>query len=221
MNPEKIIHIILLLGMGISWTIVYLLVIYRSFKDKSYGIPFVALVLNMSWEFIYSFVEEANGANLQLYINRVWFFLDVVIFGAYILYGIKDWPVGRYRQWFYPHLIFCTVAAALLLYYMHIDLDDYSITFSAFLINLLMSALFINMILKRNSLQAQSFGIALFKLTGTISATIILFGNFSAFLRLTGIITFILDMIYLLIVLNMYKQQRLHLITRKIIHRAL
>ncbi len=215
MNTGNGLHIFLLLVMGISWTIVYLLVIYRSFKDKSYGIPILALLLNMSWEFIYSFVLETNSSTVQLYINRTWYFLDAMIFAAYILYGKKEWSLGRYHQWFYPHLIFCTVAAASLLYYLHLDLEYYSMTFSAFLINLFMSGLFIQMVIKRNSLQAQSFGIALFKLTGTISATIILVGNFSVFLRLTGIITFILDMIYLILVLNMYKQEGLHLLTRK------
>lgn len=46
----------IILTMGLSWTIVYLLVIYRSFKDKMCGMPFIALAFNTSWEFFYSFI---------------------------------------------------------------------------------------------------------------------------------------------------------------------
>ena len=192
--------------------------IYWSFTDKSYGVPFLALAMNMSWEFIYSFVLHTNIAKIQLYINRIWFFLDVIIFAAYVLYGLKEWSNQSYRKWFYPHLVFCVAGAGLLLYYMDIDMEYDAMTLSAFMINLLMSVLFINMILKRNTLKAQSFGIAMFKLTGTLCATIILFQDFSIFLRLIGVITSLLDVVYLVLVLNMYKKEQLHPITRKFLN---
>ena len=41
---------------GICWTIVYAFLAYRSFKDKSYGMPLAALALNFTWEFTFSFI---------------------------------------------------------------------------------------------------------------------------------------------------------------------
>ena len=58
---------VLTLTSGISWTIVYLTIIYRGFKDKTCGMPFFALALNIAWEFIFSFLF-GGGFSLQLVI---------------------------------------------------------------------------------------------------------------------------------------------------------
>ena len=39
----------LTLTSDVSWTIVYLAIIYRSFQDKVCGMPFFALALNLTW----------------------------------------------------------------------------------------------------------------------------------------------------------------------------
>ena len=43
---DEILQIILQMISGISWTLVYLILIIRGFKDKTYGMPFYALALN-------------------------------------------------------------------------------------------------------------------------------------------------------------------------------
>src|SRR5690554_7553597 len=68
---------ILILTGGIFWLLVYIEIIRKGFKDKTYGMPLAALLVNISWEFISSFVFPAEG--IQLYINYLWFFLDLVI----------------------------------------------------------------------------------------------------------------------------------------------
>ncbi len=50
------INLALTIISGLCWTLVYLLIIYRSIKDKTYGMPFWALAFNISWEFIFSVV---------------------------------------------------------------------------------------------------------------------------------------------------------------------
>jgi hypothetical protein len=45
----------LMLGSGTFWALAYVLIIRRGFLDETYGMPFVALCANVSWEFIFSF----------------------------------------------------------------------------------------------------------------------------------------------------------------------
>jgi hypothetical protein len=81
--------------------------------------------------------------------------------------------------------------------------------------NLLLSALYIQMFLKRNSFEGQSSGIAFFKLIGTACATTFLFQGFGAFLILLGILCFVLDAAYLVMLYSYYRRVNLHFITRK------
>ncbi|MCT6815694.1 MAG: hypothetical protein M3043_04720, partial [Lysinibacillus fusiformis] len=48
------------IGMGLFWIITYLLVIYKGWKDKKYGMPMVAICANIAWEFIFTFLYPQN-----------------------------------------------------------------------------------------------------------------------------------------------------------------
>lgn len=218
MDFPKWFKISLLAVNGAGWMVAYFLIIYRSYKDKTYGMPFIALAFNISWEFFYSFVFNSPELNLQTIINRFWFAADVVILFFYFAYGKKDWKYSQTIRLFYPYSLFILFAAAGLLYFFEMDFLNDAVTYSAFIMNVIISASFLQMILHRNSLAGQSFGIALFKLIGTLSATIFLLDGFTSFLILLGLICFILDVVYLFLVLRIYKQQQLHFITRKQYH---
>lgn len=100
MEIGKTVTTILTLISGISWTIVYILIIIRSFRDKTYGMPFWALAFNISWEFIFSFMLVSDASGLQGIINKVWFAFDVVILITYIKYGKKEWPQQLSKDFF-------------------------------------------------------------------------------------------------------------------------
>ena len=213
MESTELLSLLVAATMGLSWTIVYLLVIYRSFKDKQCGMPSVAMAFNLSWEFLYSFMFYDAQSNLQLWINRVWFVFDVVIFVAFLLYGAKQWN-KLYHKFFVPYTVSIVLSAFLLLYFLQLDFGDSAITYSAFTMNVLMSWMFITMFLKQQDLKGQAFGIAFFKMLGTAAATIILFQRYSQFLQVMGVLCFILDMIYIILMADRYKKLNLHLITR-------
>ena len=81
----------LLLLSGICWTIVYVQLIIVGFKDKTYGMPFVALALNFAWEALHSYIGLKNNlANIQTWITLIWFLLDIVIVYTYLRYGRKS-----------------------------------------------------------------------------------------------------------------------------------
>lgn len=215
MESTELLSLLVAATMGLSWTIVYLLVIYRSFKDKQCGMPSVAMAFNLSWEFLYSFMFYDAQSNLQLWINRVWFVFDVLIFVAFLLYGAKQWN-RLYQKFFFPYAVSIVLAAFSLLYFLQLDFGDSAITYSAFTMNVLMSWMFITMFLKQQDLKGQAFGIAFFKMLGTAAATIILFQRYSQFLQMMGVLCFLLDMIYLILMVDRYKKLNLYLITRRL-----
>jgi hypothetical protein len=158
---------------GLFWTMTYLLIIYRGFKDKSYGIPMIALTLNISWEFIYSFITPAPAP--QRYINIIWFLFDVVILYQFFKYWKSDYDMKS--KFFYPFFALILVTNFLLV--LFIQFDSLPIVgyprgmgraYSAFGMNLIMSIVFVFMLYQRKSIKGQSIYIALFKMIGTVFA---------------------------------------------------
>ena len=212
----KWFNVVLLLSGGICWLSAYLLIIHRSFKDKSYGMPFTGLALNITWEFLYGFIFVPVTLSLQTWVNRCWFLFDILILIAYFRFGKEEWKNKSLRSFFIPHFLFSLIAAYLLLYFFELDFKVQAITYSAFIMNLLLSGLFIQLFYERNSLKGQSFGIALFKLLGTAFASLFLLNGFTFFLQLTGLLCFVLDFIYLLLVFQQYKKENRNIFTREL-----
>lgn len=148
---------------GIFWSLTYIFIIIRGFKDKTFGMPFVALCANIAWETIFSFVHPHLPP--QIYINYAWFSLDCIIVFQFLKYGISEFKFSKKKFYFLFATI--TAAACFAIYYTSDILDDWQGAYVAFGQNLVMSVLFIGMIINRNSLKGQSFYIALFKMLGT------------------------------------------------------
>lgn len=200
---------VLTLISGISWTVVYLLLIVRSYRDKTYGMPYWALAFNFSWELIFSFVlvSEDPELKVQLLINRIWLIFDFFILIAYFIYGRKQWPSHLPRPLFYPYSVIVLLTSYLFVYLLSVELDHSRGMYAAFIQNLMMSWLFILMLIRRNTLEGQSIGIAAFKLVGTLAPTII-YGTKSAFVLFLGMGCFVADLIYLLMLLDLRRKMK-------------
>jgi len=86
--PE--IELVLMYATGIFWILTYLVLIYKGFKDKRCGMPFIALCGNITWELLYSFLlPYPTPENI---IIRLWLFLDLMILFQFILYSRNDLP---------------------------------------------------------------------------------------------------------------------------------
>jgi hypothetical protein len=169
---------------GLFWTITYVLIIKRGFQDGAHGMPMWALAMNISWEFIYSFVTPSPAP--QIYINIVWFLFDVVILYHFLKSWKLDYPQIRER-YFYPFFLLVMATAFLGVLFIQYDgthpgvmnleaSKGYSLgmgrAYSAFGMNMLMSILYVGMILQRGNVSGQSIYIALAKMIGTIFADI-------------------------------------------------
>jgi hypothetical protein len=161
------------LGSGLLWSLAYVLIIWRGFRDRTYGMPVAALCANLSWEFIFSFLYP--HALPQSYVNRAWFVLDLIILAQICRYAPDEFKHMIPRRLFFPALALGIVLAFLLILFITHEFHDADGRYSAFGQNLMMSILFVAMLLRRQSLRGQSIYIAVSKLLGTLLPSVLVF----------------------------------------------
>jgi hypothetical protein len=209
-------HVLALtLTSGISWTVVYLDLINRGLRDKTYGMPLFALALNISWEFIFGFLV-GDGFSIQRIVNLTWFALDAIIVVTYFGFGRREFP-STVRQWFLPWSVSAFVVAFVILYFTNLEFPDFwGARYSAFTQNLIMSILFIGMLVGRNGVRGQSMTIAIFKWLGTLAPTIQIYAQTgSNLILMLGIAIFVYDVIYIAMLYQKFAELRLNPFTRR------
>jgi hypothetical protein len=169
------IKILLTVISGFCWTIVYIEGIRLGLKHKSYAMPIFALALNLAWELLHAILGLTRKPDLQTFINCIWFIFDLGILWTYLRFGRKYFP-AQFAIWF-PIWTILVLSTAFLLQYAFVRQFGAFLggAYAAFLQNLLMSVLFINMLVGRGSREGQSLTIAVSKWIGTLAPTI-LFG---------------------------------------------
>ena len=199
---------------GIFWILTYVFIISKGFKDKTYGMPLIALCANISWEFIFSFVFPYGPP--QSYINYLWFGLDTILVAQFLKYGKNEflrWSTSKLYKLF---IVLISSEFGIILI-GSIIIGDFRGIYSAFGQNLVMSILFIIMFSKRNSLRGQSIYIAIFKMLGTglVSLHFYLYEPItqSSFILPSLFISiFIFDMAYIFLIIKYNKQNKIPLL---------
>ncbi|WP_417588251.1 hypothetical protein [Pararhodobacter oceanensis] len=173
-----------------GWTLTYIAIAYRGFQDKSYGMPIVALSLNLPWEIIFAYVITPHGSADSLLVPygalkaqgafTLWATLDLLILYTYFKYGYKyfetQYNISK-AQWIIFSLAMLTFGTAIVYnggmffmqfeeYFNHDQIEGAKVI--AFAQNALMSIAFIAMFYARGgSVEGQSFTIAWAKWIGT------------------------------------------------------
>ncbi|MEK8142601.1 hypothetical protein NKH18_10630 [Streptomyces sp. M10(2022)] len=79
-----------IVASNLLWAVIYVLIIRAGLRDRTYGMPIVALWLNLSWEANFSFVRPQSGA---LWVtNVIWFLLDCGILWTVVRFGHRQFP---------------------------------------------------------------------------------------------------------------------------------
>lgn len=184
---------ILKVTSGIFWSLTYILILTRGQRDKTYGMPIIALCANLSWEFIFSFVFP--HAIPQIYVNIVWFSLDVFILLQFLKYGKSDYPAM-----FLPTFLTTLIISFLMVLSVTIEFADWFGKYAAFSQNLLMSILFVSLLKKRGNVQGQSLYIAIFKMLGTLCASVLFAIYYPTLLiGMISIAIFVFDGLYIVL----------------------
>jgi hypothetical protein len=161
------------IASGVFWLITYLLIIRRGYLDKACGMPMAALCLNISWEFIFSFVYPHAG--IQRVINIAWFALDLAIVAQFLRYESVRRPADRPALLFFGGFLSVLIVSFLAVLFTTLEFGNGIGSYSAFGQNLVMSILFVGMLLDRNDLAGQSVYIGLAKMLGTFCASALVF----------------------------------------------
>ena len=199
--------LIFLVSGYILWLAFGIVIIRRGFIDKRYGYPMGALCLGLPWEIMFSFIEPQ--IHVMTVFNRSWFILDIIILIQFVKYGKREFPANLPSRFFLPTLIVSLGLSFSGLVCFTYQFDDLTGTCSAFIIQLVVSILFISMLIGRNSVDGQSLYAGLLRLAGTLCFDVIsyLHDPQAKFLNFIYIVSFIFDIIYCFLIYHMSRKQ--------------
>ncbi len=194
-------------GSGVAWSLTYVMIVYISWRHKTYAMPMLAMVVNFSWEFLFTLVYPMVGGVVQETVNVAWLILDVLIVASFIRFWRSDFPAAL-QAWMVPILLGSfAFAVPLLVATVSLFGQDYGSAYTAFSDNLMMSVLFLTMLQRRGSTCGQSVWIAAGKLVGTALASVsqYLYDPRTVVLNVMYVEIFILDALYLYLLVKMGK----------------
>ncbi|KID84590.1 hypothetical protein MGU_08254 [Metarhizium guizhouense ARSEF 977] len=84
----------------LCWSVAYALIVSRGWHHKSYGMPLLAVAMNVSWECVYA-VYVTKGMWLEQFCCAIWLVLDFGIIYTAVRNGPREWKtsspfVGRH-----------------------------------------------------------------------------------------------------------------------------
>jgi hypothetical protein len=154
------------------WAFAYIVAIVIGFKRQTFGIPILAVCLNITWEFVYTAIHPPGSA-VTLGLHLAWLLIDVVILYQIFRYGRlceSTRPLGKYYAPAILAVLALCIAGHLTWHAaqnaMAIFPDTLGVT-SAFIINLVMSVLFVSMAMRHPNHPGLSLTVAWAKLVGT------------------------------------------------------
>ena len=163
-----------LVGMAgcVCWVVAYALMVRTAHRDRANALPLIAIALNFSWELLASFVFP-NPVALWHVFDRVWLLVDLVIVVQLLQYGRPFQRIPEIRAHFYFVAALVFVMGLVGQYTFVADYPDRLGLVVAFLINLVMSVMFVIMYFdRRPELRGISKGGAWFKMLGTLGTSI-------------------------------------------------
>lgn len=170
LNTERYTALqLLVFGAGcVLWIWAYVAVLQNVRRQQFVTIPAAAVVANVSWEFLWGFFFMPDMGKLIVWGYRAWAILDVFIVWNLLKYGDRQLltPIGK--QYFKPAVLFGIACWFTALWFFIGEGYDMSMgATSAYLINVMMSAVYIVLIAKHPEIRRFSFTVAWTKGLGT------------------------------------------------------
>ena len=207
---------ILVIISGIAWTIVYIELIRKGFKDKACGMPLFALTLNFAWEVLYAldglFISKSFILP-QTIANVVWAFFDIFILVTWFMYGKKYMSKNAKKYFIYYTILALIVGFVMqIAFYVSCNTKEIASIYSAYAQNVAMSIMFVITLFRRGNTKGVSLTAGISKCIGTLTPTI--YGAIFAlklglnnYIILTGVLCFVFDLIYIYFFTRFKKQE--------------
>lgn len=160
-------------GVGAAcWLVAYIITIIGSFRSKTYGIPLLAICLNFTWELMDTFTLS-DPILLWKVIDYLWFSMDVLIVYQLFKFGAGEQKIAELRRGFSMIAAATLILAFIGQYAWVTTIHDTLGLVLAFVINLVMSALFISFFFeRRDSGRGLSLPVAWLKMLGTALSSV-------------------------------------------------
>lgn len=206
------LELLFYLGGFLLWGAAYGSLLVRIHRHRFVEIPAFAVCGNVTWEFLWGFVWQVEmlGSTLQWF-YRLGCLLDVGILASTFLYGAQQVSLPVLRRFFRPALV--AALAGWAAFYWTFRGQGYDLPLgsnSAYIVNIVMSTLYIGLVLR--TADAALFGAAIgwLKGIGTGMVTVFVFLAYpeNRFVQTLGVITALLDATYLA-VLHLRQRGRL------------
>lgn len=168
---------LIVFGIGaFLWVITYVSVLLHVRKEKFVAIPAAAVVANVSWEWLWGFFFECDLGLLFTWGYRVWAILDVFIVIALYKYGWKQLLTVTGRKYMPLAITFGIIAWFSSLWFFISEGYDMAMgATSAYIINIMMSAVYIVMVVKHPEIRKFSWTVAWTKGLGTALISVFMF----------------------------------------------
>lgn len=200
------------LGGFLLWGAAYGSLLVRVHRHRFVEIPALAVCGNVTWEFLWGFVWQVEmlGSTLQWF-YRLGCLLDVGILTFTFLYGAKQVTLPVLRRFFRPALL--AGLAGWTAFYWTFRGQGYDLPLgsnSAYVVNIVMSTLYIGLVLRTPDASLFGATIGWLKGLGTGMVTVFVFLAYpeNRFVQTLGVITALLDVTYLA-VLHLRQRGRL------------
>lgn len=211
--------------LAVFWIPAYVLIIRRGIQDHSYGMPIVAMLGNWPWEWIFGLNlaspcplvwDTCPERPLQV-ANFLSMFFDAGIVYTIVRFGRGKFSNPFIKKYFYQLLVFGLISSFLIQYTFitevgfpnihNLTVDgqvplflpgDSGGSYSAYILTFVMGILFINMLTERDSLEGQSFIIAMAMLLGNIAAFVFIaiLNELTPFLNVLFGLTLFVNIVY-------------------------
>ena len=147
---------------GILWSVSYILMIRRSYREKTYSMPLYSLCLNISWETVFGFVYGPGLVNQIIFAQ--WMIVDVFLVHATIKFGAHEWRerplIAKNLGWIIAAGISLGLVMELMAAATFVPLIGRQVVFmTAWPIQITISLGYIAQLLDRGDRRGQSWGI--------------------------------------------------------------
>lgn len=194
--------LLILFGVGcFGWVVAYFAIIRNVFRNHFLEIPAAAVVANIAWEFVWGFLYPNELGRAFSLGYQIWFFFDLVIVYALFRWGWKQVDdIPDLVRLFRPACVFGILAWGVVIFFMVAEGYDTGYgAISGYVLNAMMSALYVVLILRHHDVADFSLLVAWSKMLGTALLTVF---NFivqwdNPFLLALCTVTLILDLVYI------------------------
>lgn len=198
-------HVLFAAGC-LLWIVVYLFTLRGAYKLKFIDIPLAIVCGNIVWEFLWSFVFYTDMGALYQWGYRVWFFMDCLIVYNLYRYGHKQLSIPLFKNNSHWLITLGIVAWSPVLYY-YIAIYDEPVShmgaYSGYILNVIISILYIPLFLKFNDRRLFSYPSAWCKAVGNLLISLFCFSHFTdGFLLSLCVLCTVFDVIYLYLLKN-------------------